>query len=73
LRKVHIIWARAWDYFEGRSGFLTERVCEGVSKQSVFTVCKRGRAMVRKTHRKQAGKKLYANRNKKGQFTDIQT
>ena len=29
--------------------------------------------MVRTTHRSKSGKKLYAKRNKKGQFTDIQT
>jgi hypothetical protein len=30
-------------------------------------------AMPRTTHRSKSGKKLYAKRNKLGQFTDIQT
>ena len=29
--------------------------------------------MPRTTHRSKSGKKLYAKRNKQGQFTDIQT
>lgn len=29
--------------------------------------------MARTTHRSKSGKKLYAKRNKTGQFTDIQT
>jgi hypothetical protein len=29
--------------------------------------------MARTTHRSRAGKKLYAKRNKQGQFTDIQS